>query len=119
MLKQITKKEFIENLDGTQFVNSFFHIDTMEKLNSLINNTVANIDNFLQQIKIVPVRKVIKRQTQSVQFSGGSWLDFSGKRKKCYKYTIEQGTWYIIVQNDDDDDDMDRIVNVIIYWKEM
>ena len=116
MLKQITKKEFIESLEGTQFVSSFFNIDTMEKLNNLINNTVANIDNFLQQIKVVPIRYITHRQTQSIKFSNGSWLDFSGKWKKCYKYTVDQGTWYIIVTNDSND--ADKIVNVIIYWKE-
>lgn len=115
MLKQITKKEFIESLDDTQFVNSFFNIDTMEQLNRLIDNTVANIDNFLQQIKAVPTRYITRRQAQQVELSNGSWLYFAGKWKKCYKHTVDQGTWYIIVTNDDSD--ADKIVNVIIYWK--
>ena len=115
MLTRITKKEFLENLDGTQFVNSFFNIDTMEKLVNLVDNTVANIDNFLSAIKAVPVRYITRRQTQAVRFSNGSWLDFSGKWKKCYKYTVEQGSWYIIVTNDNNN--VNRIANVIIYWR--
>lgn len=93
MLKQITKKEFLESLEGTQFVNSFFNIDTIEKLDNLINNTVANIDNFLQQIKAVPIRYIAKRQTQSVKFSNGSWLDFpvNGKNVISIQLIKERG----------------------------
>lgn len=116
MLKQIAKKEFVESLEGTQFVNSYFNINTMEELVNLIDNTVACINTFLQQVKEVPKRYIAHRQTQAVKFSNNSWLDFSGKQKKCYKYTIKQGTWYIIIEADYKA--TDKLSNVIIYWKE-
>lgn len=112
MFETITKKEFIETLatKNSVLLGSFLNLN--EEMTVKIMNTTYNYSRNIESIDPTCIRKCIRKQSNAIQFSNGSWLYFNDiKGSKLVKHND------ILVSYKERYDNFDKIFvhDIIVY----
>ncbi len=87
MFETITKKEFIEKLaiKNSVLLGSFLNLKQEKAVK--IMNTAYNYSRNIESIDPAYIRKCVRKQSNALQFSNGSWLYFNDiKNSKLLKH---------------------------------
>lgn len=112
MFEVITKKEFLETLEKGYNKQLYCNFN-MDAESEILTKIMQSAYNFNEDIKIENLRSCIKKQTNALQFLGGSWLYFNSlKGSKFYKHN----NVYVSYIERYDSFDEKFVVDIMIYY---
>lgn len=83
MFENITKKQFIETLSKGNNILLYSNMNMLEKGFTKIMNALYDLEEVKSEY--YEVRKCVKKQSNAIKFSNGSWLYFN-EVHSCYKH---------------------------------